>query len=254
MIILKLGGSVITDKSKPFSIRKNVLKRLAREIKEAEKELVVVHGGGSYGHPLASAYQLQEGLREPGQIIGIAKTRLAMENLNRNVVKSFIGAGLPAVSIQSSAIFECKNGRITNGRADVITDFLNLEMMPVLYGDVAIDRAIKFCILSGDQIVSYLARHLSPERVILATDVDGVLNQEGKLIELMNQDNASAILSEVSSAKSDVTGGMRGKVSELLELSGTGIQSLVINALEKGRVKNALLGKRVKGTLFEAEK
>jgi isopentenyl phosphate kinase len=252
MIILKLGGSVLTDKSRPFSIRKKVIGRLAEEIRDSDKRVVVVHGGGAFGHPVASKHNLQEGLKKPSQILGVSKTRMAMEELNSQIVEIFISAGLPAVSMQTSAAFECEKRRIRRANLEIIKGFLKIGSIPVLYGDVVVDRLHKICILSGDQIVAYLARYLNPERVVLATNVDGVLNNKGEVIETINSDNAEAVLEGINTDEGDVTGGMRGKVEELLELSQQGISSFVINALEKDRVKNALLGKRTKGSLFEA--
>ena len=252
MIILKLGGSVVTDKTVPFSVREAVVQRLAGEIKDAGVEVVIVHGGGSFGHPVASKYGLQNGLAGDGQLIGVAKTRMAMEDLNRRIVELFVSQGLPAVSVQTSAVFECDDKRVALAHLDVVKDFLSLGLIPVLYGDVVVDRSLGVCILSGDQIVSYLASGLGAEEVVLATNVDGVLDSEGRVIERINSENADVVLSMVRGVEGDVTGGMKGKVSELLELSGSGVCALIVNALTPGRVKNALLGKTVKGTLFEA--
>ncbi len=253
MILLKLGGSVITDKSVPFSIRREVILRLAGEIKEAGKQLIVVHGGGSFGHPLASEYMIHEGLKGPEQLIGVAKTSFSMEDLNRRIVEIFISVGLPAVPIQTSAVFKCENKRIQDASLDIIKDFLEIGTLPILYGDVVIDKALKVCILSGDQLVSFLARHLRPERVILATDVDGVLDKDGRVVPSITPEKAGPLLDSISTIEGDVTGGMKGKVEELLDLSRAGVPSLVVNALVEGRVKNALLGKKTIGTLFEAE-
>jgi len=254
MIILKLGGSVITDKSVPFSVHQDVLTRLASEIKEAGVEVVIVHGGGSFGHPVASKYELQNGLKGPEQLMGVAETRLAMNDLNRRVVEIFVELGLPAISIQSSAIFTCRNKRVETAQLDVVGDFLRLGTIPVLYGDVVVDSELGVCILSGDQIVSRLASGLGAEQVVLATNVEGVLNSSGGVIERITPHNSAEVLGMIGGVKGDVTGGMKGKVSELIELSETGVSALVVNALVAGRVKNALLGKAVKGTLFEAQK
>ncbi len=130
MIILKLGGSVVTDKSVPFSVREDEVRRLAREVSESGVEVVIVHGGGSFGHPVASEYGLQKGLNEEGQIIGVAKTRMAMEDLNRRIVEIFVDVGLPAVSVQSSAVFECENKRIISAYMGTVRNFLKPEVQP----------------------------------------------------------------------------------------------------------------------------
>jgi isopentenyl phosphate kinase len=251
MIILKLGGSVVTDKSVPSSLRESVVRRLAQEIKEAGVEVVVVHGGGSFGHPVASEYGLQNGLSDEGQIIGVAKTRTAMEDLNRRIVELFVSEDVPAVSVQTSAVFKCEHKRILSAYIESIKDFLGFGMVPVLYGDVVPDTALGVCILSGDQIVTYLARTMGVGKVVLATNVSGVLDRNGHVIDKINNENVS-LIEYTEAVEDDVTGGMKGKVEELLNLTGVGVSAIVVNALEAGIVKNALLGKSVKGTLFEA--
>lgn len=55
MILLKLGGSLLTNKARAFSIRGAVLAGVASEISAAKEPLIVIHGGGSFGHPLAKS-------------------------------------------------------------------------------------------------------------------------------------------------------------------------------------------------------
>ena len=63
-IVLKLGGSVITDKNGELAARTEVINRLAEEIALARKEsLIIIHGGGSFGHPTANKHAIKEGLK-----------------------------------------------------------------------------------------------------------------------------------------------------------------------------------------------
>jgi isopentenyl phosphate kinase len=254
VIILKLGGSLITDKTKEFYVRKNVLKRVSKEIKQGlEDEIIIVHGGGSFGHPLASKYNLDRGYREIRQIEGVQSTIRAMEKLNSFVLQALINSQIPAVPVHPSSNIICSDGRIESANLEVIRGFLDLKMTPVLYGDVVIDKKKGFCILSGDQIVTYLAAQLKARRVILATDVDGVFDKDpykfadAKLIEKISKSNLE-ILEKLQPQRRDVTGGIRGKVLELIKLAEKGTEALIINAKVKGRLKKALRGEEVKGT------
>jgi isopentenyl phosphate kinase len=251
VIILKLGGSLITDKEKKFSVRRDVLNRVAAEIREGRtEELIIVHGGGSFGHPVAAKYKLQEGLKDREQVKGITLTRRAMGELNLHVVEALTNNGIPAVALQPSASIVCRKGRIRRINLEVIKGFLDLRAVPVLYGDVVLDEEQGFCILSGDQIVSYLAEALRAERVILATDVNGVYDKDprkfgdAKLIAEISRENVNA-LENLESIKGDVTGGIKGKLLELVALAEKGIESIIINALKEGRLKKALLRKEV---------
>jgi isopentenyl phosphate kinase len=123
-------------------------------------------------------------------------------------------------------------------------------LLPVLHGDVAMDRSCGVGIVSGDQLVSYLAKSLNPEEVALGTAVDGVIFGGSPLPRICREE-LPQIESELRASKAvDVTGGMRGKLLELLELADYGISSRIFNAGKKGLVEKALRGESV-GTLVE---
>lgn len=253
MIILKLGGSLLTNKEKKFSLRKEVLKRVASEIKAAEEPLVVVHGGGSFGHPVAGKYELHLGYNKPSQIRGVALTRKAMVEFNKAVVEALIDEGLNAVSLQTSALAVCEGGELLSFDTKVLEGFLDLGLTPVLCGDVVLDEKQGFCILSGDRIVSYLSRLLKPRSIILAIDRDGIFDreprhEEASLIEEINEENYRRVLAGLESPRVDVTGGLRGKLTELLLLANEGMEPFIVNGLVPGRLGKALLGEVVKGT------
>ncbi len=259
MMILKLGGSLITNKSRRFSIRRGVLKRVSREIKEASAKLdglIIIHGGGSFGHPVASKYKLQGGFKEKGQIIGVAQTRRVMSTLNAAVIDSLLSQGLPALTVPPSANVICSSGRIRTINLGLIEKYLELGLIPVLHGDVVLDEKLGFCILSGDQLVARLARHFKPEKTVLAVDVDGVFDKDpkryrdAKLMPIVSRDDVAGIQ---LGKGSDVTGSMRGKLMELLDLASSGIPSQIVNAVKEERLRKALSGNEVIGTWIGVE-
>jgi isopentenyl phosphate kinase len=255
MIILKLGGSLLTDKSRRFSFRAEVARRVAREIAESGERLVVVHGGGSFGHPLAVEYKLGEGIVGKEQLRGVALTRQAMARFNLLVVEALLQEGVNAVGVQTSAIAQCKGGKPSRLELGAVRGFLDLGLTPVLYGDVALDSEQGVCILSGDTLVAELAREFKPERVVLAVDVDGVFDrppgEEGaRLVPEVNPENWKQVLEAVRGGE-DATGGMRRKLEELISLARLGYSSVIVNALVEGRLKKALLGEEVKCTVVK---
>jgi isopentenyl phosphate kinase len=260
-IILKLGGSAITVKEKPFTANQSVIENLAREIAEAKVlQLVLVHGGGSFGHPLAKEYAINEGLKDPSQIIGFSKTHDAMTVLNRLVVETLIRRNIPAVGIAPSSFIVTKSGRIEKMEVNIISKALEMGILPVLYGDAVLDTSKGFTILSGDQLAARLAIVLGAERIIICVDVDGLCTADpksdpsAKLIEHTNLNKLKREHSWIDEAKvTDVTGGMYGKIIELIPAIEQGARTVIVNGTKQGTVRRALCNEKVKGTIIERE-
>jgi isopentenyl phosphate kinase len=221
--IVKLGGSVVTVKDKPFTPNLSVIERLAREIAEARNgSLVILHGGGSFGHYAAKEYQIASGYTSPEQLIGFAKTRLAMMTLNKLIVDALIGKDLPSVTVQPSACTVTKRGQIPHPEFNVVVKMLKMKLIPVLYGDAVLDQVMGFTILSGDRLATSLALELKAQNIIVGVDVDGLytedpkLNPNAKLIEKITVEALKRRIVKIGNARTtDVTGGMRGKLFEL---------------------------------------
>ena len=256
LIILKLGGSVITEKDKPLTPNLQVIERLAGEISKANfKPLIIVHGGGSYGHPLAKKYGIAEGFRDHSQIYGFSRTHEAMISLNRLLVKSLLKYSLPAFSVSPSSFIMTEDGRIQTFNDEILKAALRLDLVPVLYGDAVLDTKRGFTILSGDQIISALAIKLRAEKIIMGIDVDGLYDSDPKKnpsAQLINEaslkDLTEMIQNIGGSSAPDVTGGMLGKILELQAAVENGVETLIINALKPNNLYKALKGEVVIGT------
>ena len=255
-LIVKLGGSVITDKSRPFKVKLAVIRRLARELKVVKGPLIVVHGGGSFGHPLASKYRIAEGYKKRRQLIGISLTHRAMEKLNSYLIEAFQREGIPAIAMQPSACAVVINGRIKSMDLKPLKNMLAMGLVPILYGDAVSDINKGVSILSGDQIVTYLAKKLRASRVILGVDVDGVYtaspkkDERAELLPKITLYDVELVAALGKGEKGDVTGGMRNKVLELLELAKLGIEAEIVNAAKPNVLRVAVQGKRGIGTII----
>lgn len=259
--ILKLGGSAITQKEKLLEANQPVIESLAQEIAEANTpQLVLVHGGGSFGHPLAKQYAINDGFKDYSQIIGFSKTHDAMTILNGLVVQALIQHNIPAVSIAPSSFVLTKSGRIEKMNGDIVTKLLDMKFVPVLYGDTVLDSDKGFAILSGDQLVAKLAIILDAEQIVLGVDVDGLCTADpkkdssAKLIEHTDLKELKRKHSWIEKAKViDVTGGMYGKIIELIPAIEHGTRTIIVNATKHGTVRKALCNEKVKGTIIEKE-
>jgi len=258
LVIVKLGGSVITKKSEnKLEINQENLGRLCREIGDAKEEtncsLMVVHGAGPYGHFFAEKYRLNEGYLGEESIKGMCETRHSMEKLNAAVVDSLNKAGVNAVAFQPSAGGVMKNRKLVSFPLEALKKMLELGLTPVGYGDVLMDLKTGLNILSGDHLTPYLATQLKASRIVIATDVSGIFdgdpnkNRNAKLVKEITRKNVGNM--KISGSRGvDVTGGMKRKVMELLDAADKGITSQIVSGLKPGELKNALTGNKKLGT------
>lgn len=255
-MVLKIGGSVITDKNGELEARTDVIDRLAGEIERAAiKRLVVIHGGGSFGHTKAQQYGIKDGLKDPSQLAQFAETHHVMTVLNGLLMDSLIWHSVPAVSVTPSSVIITKEGRIATFDETAMRKLLEMDMTPVMYGDAVLDSKIGFTIMSGDQLAATLATRLEAERIVIGVDVDGLFNGDpkaektAKLFEHLTVDELRKLQGKLGkSTACDVTGGMFGKMAELLHAVERGIPATIVNASEPDNVYLALKGERVRGT------
>jgi isopentenyl phosphate kinase len=259
IIVLKIGGSVITDKNGELAARTQIIDRLADETKKANaKGLIIVHGGGSFGHPAAQRSALKEGLKDANQLVGFAETHHFMTVLNGLVMDSLIMRGMPAVSVTPSSFIMTENGTIKNVEDTSLRTFLKMNFLPVLYGDTVLDTKLGFTILSGDQLVSTLATRFNAGRIIMGVDVDGLYDADPK-VEKTARRFAHLTLEELKKFKGklgtstacDVTGGMLGKITELQPALEQGIPVTIVNATKPNYIYKALKKERIDCTLIE---
>lgn len=251
LTILKLGGSLITDKEKPFVLRRNVLEDVGRELKEVWPiPLIIVHGGGSYAHPIAKSYKVSEGYKTPEHLKGFIETAKIVRRLNNEVVETLVSSGLPCIGIPASTFIITKNGRIGTCNLDAFFTALDIGVTPITCGDAVFDRVLKFTILSGDTIASYLSVRLKAKRMVFALDVDGVyvkdrFTGEIKLAEKLTPGMPIEVFKTV---EEDVTGGIVKKIEEGFEAVEKGVEVLLVNGLVRGRIKSAIIGEETIGT------
>jgi isopentenyl phosphate kinase len=259
----KLGGSLITDKSKVRAHRKNVIYRLANEIHEAREErdfsLVLGHGGGSYAHPVAKNYRTREGVIDKQSYRGIAEVHDAVSDLNGIVVDSLREAGENAISVQPSSTAIAERGKIKRWYLKPLKTMLSYDMVPVVYGDVLVDTKKGCSIVSTEEVLGFLSKKLGSKRMIIAGTTDGVFkedphkNKNAEFIPEITPKNYQEIIGFIGgSAGIDVTGGMLGKINSLISLTSHDIEVEIINGEKEDYLKRALLGERDLGTIIKA--
>jgi isopentenyl phosphate kinase len=255
MFIIKLGGSVITNKAKECCFRQEIMDQLAAELKHANSEVILVHGAGSFGHILAKKYELNNGLKRKKQIEGFALTQTMVQRLNTLVLASLHNHDLPAVSLPPHAILSLSNHKPSQVDYTVFQKYLDLGFMPVSFGDVALDKKLGFSICSGDLLVQLLAEKFKPEKVIFVLDEDGLYTANPKtdknatFIEKATVKDLEKLSTRVNT-HADVTKGMEGKLHTIRQIARGGVDTILLNGNIHNRLYDTLKGKKVKYTLI----
>jgi len=249
MILLKIGGSILTDKNKECTFLPDRMKIVAKQIADSgAKELILIHGAGSFGHPQVLTH-LQRGFNAKGLWI----THKTVSKLNSAFIEELHFHGVKALPIHPLNCALTNASRIEHFDLNTINMMLTNDIVPVVHGDVVLDKETKFSVLSGDQIIAYLAKIFNPRKVGIGTNVDGVLYKE-KTLSYLHQTEFERLKQEIKGSDNmDVTGGMFKKVTELIELANYGIRSQIFNAEVTGNITRFLTTFDEFGTIIMRE-
>lgn len=253
LVFLKLGGSLITEKDKPFSPRMDVLERLGKEISAALKDnpdlrIVLGHGSGSFGHVAADQHKTRDGVVSPDQWKGFIEVWKAARSLNQIVIESLSKSKIPIYALPPSATFITQNGRVKHSFIQPIKLCLSHGIVPLINGDVIFDLQIGGTILSTEEIFSYLAPKLNPTVILLAGIEEGVWedfpickSKIDRITPTLYNDFNHHVKGSVFV---DVTGGMYEKVRNMVALVKKGYigSAQIFSALEPGTLKSVLSG------------
>ena len=252
LTIIKLGGALITDKNKPYTLRKDILKRVTQEIAEVLGPCIIVHGVGSFGHVPVIKRKLYAGFQDAKQLPELSQTMVEVFDLRMAVTKALQEAGLAPVVFLPSNIFFMTNGEISGHFSGGLRQYLDLGMTLLLGGDMCADDQRGFSVCSGDKVIHLLAQLLNPKHVIFATDVPGIytadpkLDSKAKLIPKITLSRIHEVekLAE-ESVSPDITKGMRGKLEEIKgfkPILDAGANVAIIGMMKPGILRRYIQG------------
>ncbi len=253
LIFLKLGGSLITDKTQPYTVRRDKLSELAREIKSALTRapglhLVIGHGSGSFGHYAVTEHYPNLEIRQKKDWLGFNEVWYRASQLNRYVIEALHDAGVPAMAIQPSAAVISRNGSVELWDLSPLKAALEAGIAPVIFGDMMFDTVKGGTVLSTEVLMFYLAQQIHPHRILLAGIEAAVwadFPARRQRVEKVTSANYDAVAGKVGGSHgTDVTGGMKSKVEEMLRLVQTIPQMTVqiFSGEESGNVERVLNG------------
>jgi isopentenyl phosphate kinase len=276
LVFLKLGGSLITDKTQPYTPRLDVIEDVALQISKAfqshtDLRLVLGHGSGSFGHVAASEYRTRDGFRPlsspPTQQVrdqteenywkGFAEVWYQASALNRFVMEALHKTRVPAIALAPSANVIASDGQVSTWEMAPIRRALESGLVPVIYGDVTFDEVRGGTILSTEDLFSYLTQALNPTRILLAGIEEAVWSDfptRSRKIESITPQTFSQISAGIGKAAgADVTGGMEAKVTQMLDLVQIhpDLKIQIFSGKEPGNIERALQGESL-GTWISA--
>jgi isopentenyl phosphate kinase len=261
--VLKLGGSLLTDKSKPYEARPALIDSVAKELSECMQEgliesLVLVQGVGSYGHPPVLEHALHKGFHDEKQLLAISKTQRTVNKLRDIVVESLQNHGIPVNLMHPSSMLVAEKMHISDYFLDALKGWMSIGTVPLVGGDMLYDTQMGFSVGSGDPIAVLLARELGAKRLIFATDVLGIHEQDPKtnpgapLIREINLNALDQFLERMGkSGVVDASGAMKGKLGALKpaeELLKGGLEVALLSMMQPNQLKRYLKGEDVDAT------
>ena len=254
--VVKLGGSAITDKARECTPDIPTIQNVADQLRDYDRPLLLIHGGGSYAHPFVAKSGLGKGLLDRSQLRSISETEFYLGQLTRIICASLLLRGKRPVPFHPMSFLTFDNGKVNRMLLDPIRKALQAGLVPLLHGDLVFDESRGIGVLSGDRIASLVGLRLGASRVLLGSDVDGVYLQNPKtfpsatLISEVTSENFRSVLEASRGPSGDATGGMAEKVRQALQLAKNGCECYIFNLKEKNALRKVLEGDRITGTRF----
>lgn len=253
-VIIKLGGSVITDKKRPFKANHAAIRRIARELAKRKERLLILNGAGSFGHIPVKQHGLDDGFARR-KIESFAKTKLQLLRLQEILVSALSDYAIPVVPFAPSSFMVARSGRLSRVEISPLRAFLDLGLVPLFGGDLVPDLEQGWRVVSADQMASWIAPRIGASMIVYGTDVDGVYSADPKtsrdaeLIERIPcRDVRSVARSALGSRMPDVTTGMQGKLLEAEKAAKRGIEVVIMNLRKPQNLHPILDGKRGRWT------
>lgn len=256
--LLKLGGSLITDKSKAHTVRSDVLHRLGKEIlaiwEQNPAPIIIGHGSGSFGHFPAKKYGTRTGVHSESEWYGFAEVHSEATSLNRYVTDILREEGLPILSFVPMDNIRTENRQIIYWDTSVIEKCLSNHLIPLIFGDTVFDCVSGGTILSTEDLFIHLCGVIKePVRILLAGLEEGVwadFPKREKLLSVIHTDETYEN-SIKGSEFTDVTGGMSEKVHLMKSIiqSGKADSAVIFSGEIEGNLQKALSGENT-GTLI----
>jgi acetylglutamate kinase len=269
IVVVKFGGNAMDENSAHDFSQDIVL------MKQTGIEPVVVHGGGPQIGAMLKKLEIPsrfiDGLRVTDEATMDVVEMVLIGSINKQIVTGINGAGGHAVGLSGTdsnlvvakKLQRMKTDPVTHESApidlgfvgepeeinpEVLRTFIKSDLIPVI-APVGVGRKGESYNINADTVAGAVAGAMKAERLILLTDVEGVLDKDGKLISRLTLGEARTLI-----ADGTISGGMIPKIETAIEAVESGVHAAVIL---DGRIPHVLLlelfTEHGAGTLITAE-
>lgn len=244
--MIKVGGSFITNKARPFSLLPESINLFASELhnlhnSHPDVDVLVGNGAGSFAHFSAHKYDLSRGANTTEQYYGMSLAHNGVRRLNGILVDALTAVGLPAFGFSPSSLFMSDEGKVASEYFDPVRYSLGKGLIPVVHGDTILDIKRGTKIYSTEEVIQECAERLralySKITIVYLLSVDGVMDEEGMVISVLRQDEEIVVHKRL---KHDVTGGIVGKIESARKAAEIADEVFLINGNTPGGLEKVV--------------
>jgi len=246
-VVVKLGGSFITQKERQLFFRKDEVTMAAKALKSTERDFAIIHGGGSFGHPLAKTFGLSSKEFSESSV-GVSETRLAMHNLSYLIYIQLGLTGFKPYLLHTSSLLRLDGSPVPEYGA-MLRELVRTGLTPLTHGDVQLfDRGYR--IVSGDRLAYLFCKALAPSRMIFVFDQPGILKRVGDPGSLVKELTVAQAKEMQFEGAGDATGGIGAKVASACEIASLGVETCFVSGFDTDSLIKAVKGQKFSGTVL----
>ena len=247
-VVVKLGGSFITQKDRLFTFREKEVKEAVSAMKGTGRDFAIVHGGGSFGHPVAKRFGLS-GSTFSKSSVGVSETRLAMHNLSYLLYIQLGTAGFKPYLLNSSSLIRMDGGPLA-GYSTLLAELVRTGLTPLTHGDVQLFYE-GYRIVSGDHLAYLFCKALKPSRMVYVLDQPGILKTAGDPTSVVRELTVSQAKELRFEGAEDATGGITTKIKTACEIASLGVETCFVSGFDRDGLIRALTGEKFSGTTLK---
>ena len=230
-VVLKVGGAAVSNKVTGEYFGEEVAKRLVRELRR-DIRFVIVQGAGYVGHQIAIERRISR-LSDNQEAWAYLRYKIAESAMV--TLRELVSNQFPAIYLPVNTMVRTRDGKICDSNYSTVVDYLDRGFIPFMHSDGPIDTERGMAVLSGDAIVSDIARSIGARMAVYCSDIDGIEMEDGRVESRIDNLDPAGIRFRKSGA--DVSGGIANKIAEA---RASGVESYIANLRRDGALSGIL--------------